>query len=70
MNDETALTSETKAHLSDILNDKAQMTSCQADLKKVNADFNAYKKTSRFHWLRDVGIALGIGFGFGEHFAK
>lgn len=68
LNDEKALDTEKVAHISDLDNDKKQLIASQDGTKKVQADFNAYKKKARKNYLKAFGLGFLAGV-FGGHAA-
>jgi hypothetical protein len=65
-NDVVSLSSEKTAHASDLANDQKQLTSCQDETKKVQADFTVYKHKARRNYIKAFFIGVVVGF-FGGH---
>jgi len=64
--DAVSLNSEKAAHLSDNANGQKQLTACQDETKKVQADFTVYKHKARRNYIKAFFLGVVVGF-FGGH---
>ena len=69
-NDETALTSEKKAHATDRADADARLKTANDATNLCQAQFTSYKHHAITRLIKDIGIALGVGFELGTRYGK